>query len=146
MFVCVCISVDVLPAFSFVSGQLYGQYLKDIKLNDRVVQLEQLSYLEKKNYDQYLSNLLLNGTVVDASMLKGHELDAVHSDEVIVYYNDLPHLDTMLDTVGLIKEHRAAIPRTSYNGLIPFRWNGKRVWLVPNVNKVQDRVATKEDK
>ena len=46
-------------------------------------------------------------------------------------YENLPALDRILHPLGLMTDHKAGLPRTSYRGVITFSLGSQLVYIVP---------------
>ena len=143
-----CVYPEVNRAYTFVSvgtssGQFYDTYLRHIRLNTEQVDWAALdvSYLQKERYDEWLSALLRKavsvGGVAQAKAdidgdMDGGGMKALAVAERRLGYSSLQHLTSLITPIGLIPDHKAGVPRSSYRGVLSFRYRGVRIWIVPN--------------
>ncbi len=130
------------------SGQFFDDFLKAIKLNDVAVNWPAVaaqpdSILSRINngghqFDDYLAKLLSAAkgyhTWQEINALPRHEVSGPGVDPPVVAwtYQTLQDLTPVLSTIGLMTDHKEGIPRTSYRGVIWFRFNGYRVLFRPH--------------
>ena len=48
--------------------------------------------------------------------------------ERLFAYINLAQLTALIQPIGLIPDHKAGVPRTSYKGVLHFRHRGVRIW------------------
>lgn len=114
-------------------GQFYYKYLVPIKLND--VHVDWKSYdlesmLKEEKFNKELARRIALATPlnnVDENILK--MVENVNRDIRIVY-NSQMHFESLARAFGVFEEWKDGIPRTSYKGIVVFRWKGNRVFLV----------------
>uniref|UniRef100_A0A7N0T9I1 Alpha-1,3-mannosyl-glycoprotein 2-beta-N-acetylglucosaminyltransferase n=1 Tax=Kalanchoe fedtschenkoi TaxID=63787 RepID=A0A7N0T9I1_KALFE len=114
-------------------GQFFKQYLEPIKLNDIKVDWKSmnLTYLMEDNYKSYFAELLKAAKPVSATdaILKTRNI----AGDVRIQYNDQPDFEYIADQFGVFTEWKDGIPRTAYKGVVVFRYNSRRIFLVgPN--------------
>lgn len=110
------------------AGQFYKEHLSRIKLNDHLVDwaAEDLSVLTSSSaYDEYLKRSLRGATPTTKD-----EIDkrATPGDSFRIQYNEHDYASIAMK-FGLMKDEKEGIRRTSYRGVIPFTWQGARVYL-----------------
>jgi alpha-1,3-mannosyl-glycoprotein beta-1,2-N-acetylglucosaminyltransferase len=160
-----CIYPEINRVYTFgaegaSAGQFFEQYLRPIQLNQRPVNYGELDlkYLAKNNYDVYLFNLLANATIIkDVGQVNDAPInpsDPSQASEFLLSYqfpdkrdpqNPLLQLTELMNSVGLMSDHKARVPRGSYKGIIPFRKKDNhgrvhRVWLVPGNLQISDLI------
>lgn len=111
----------------------------DILLNDVNVDWDAVEVNHVLQYDSWLRSELRRAEPVsdvktaksriDAALLDNAMLDA---SEMLVRYGNLTNLTAMMEPVGLMADHKAGVPRTSYKGVLQFRYRKFRIWLVPD--------------
>jgi len=134
-----CIRPDISRSFTFgeagtSAGQFYKQHLSKIKLNEIAVDwaAEDLHRLESAAaYDSYLARSLQEASKVsfddlDRSMLRG---GAAVAPAFRIEYDDAKDYKTIAKKFGLMPDEKEGIRRMSYRGVIPFSWQGRRVYL-----------------
>jgi alpha-1,3-mannosyl-glycoprotein beta-1,2-N-acetylglucosaminyltransferase len=112
-------------------GQFQHEHLDAIRLNDaRVdwssVDLEHVS--STLRFDQFLSAQIQAATVKGLPDL-GSEGRATNAANVALRYSDRD-FSTFARFFGFIDDSRDGIRRGSYRGVIPFSWEGHRVFLL----------------
>ncbi|CAK9880883.1 unnamed protein product [Sphagnum jensenii] len=113
-------------------GQFYKQYLEPIKLNDILVDWvsKDLSFLREEQFDREFGDLVAKAKLVNA-MEALQQVKSTESEDVRMEYHT--HLDFghLARQFGVFQEWKDGIPRTSYKGVVVFRWKGpKRVFFV----------------
>ncbi|CAM6034403.1 unnamed protein product [Sphagnum compactum] len=113
-------------------GQFYKQYLEPIKLNDILVDWvsKDLSFLREEQFDREFGDLVAKAKPVNA-MEALQQVKSTESEDVRMEYHT--HLDfrDLAHQFGVFQEWKDGIPRTSYKGVVVFRWKGpKRVFFV----------------
>lgn len=111
----------------------------DIRLNDANVDWNTVELSHLLQYDRWLMDQLRKAEPVsdvetaklriDATLLDSAVLDV---SEMLIRYGNLTDLTDMMKVVGLMYDHKAGVPRTSYKGVLQFRYREVRLWLVPN--------------
>ena len=142
-----CIYPEINRAYTFGSvgtsaGQFFDQYLKPIQLNSDNVdwQTVDVSYLQQRQYEAWLSARLqaavrVSGATearaaIDGDLESGGKAAADVTERLFAYIN-LAQLTALIQPIGLIPDHKAGVPRTSYKGVLHFRHRGVRIWIVP---------------
>lgn len=101
--------------------------MKPIKLNDRAVDWhgKDLSYLLKDRWTPEFQATLSRARVVSsAAEISG-------PGDVKLIYRSQSELSTHSRYFGLIDDAKAGVPRTAFDGVITFKWQGARVFLAP---------------
>jgi len=127
-----CIYPEVNRVYTFGSqgtskGQLFKKYLKDIKLNTTPTNWTDLDFLRADRYDKWLE-----GTIATAVVKKGTRAIMEGLENIVVYYDTLKEYTRFAKRLGLITDHKNGLPRTSYRGVVNFRYKGNHVFLVPS--------------
>jgi len=127
-----CIYPEVNRVYTFGSqgtskGQLFKKYLKDIKLNTTPTNWTDLDFLRADRYDKWLE-----GTITTAVVKKNTRSIQIGTQDIVVYYNNLKEYTSFARKLGLIIDHKNGLPRTSYRGVVNFRYRGNHVFLVPS--------------
>jgi len=112
-------------------GQFFRQYLESIKLNNVPVEWKSkdLSYLSEANYPKYFGKLVSSATPVygEDVVQKAYNIDG----DVRIEYRNQGHFEQIARKFGIFEEWKDGIPRTSYKGVVVFRWQtARRIFLV----------------
>ena len=110
-------------------GRFYEEHLKEIRLNTTPVDFgsKSLDYLLKENYDAGLKE-----TVTTAPLVSLEEaLSAEHGSDQRVEYTDERSFSEAARRFGLMVDVRGGVARTSYLGVVAFKYRDRRVFLVP---------------
>lgn len=112
-------------------GQFFKQYLEPIKMNDVQVDWKSmdLSYLMEDNFMKFFANILRNAKRIQGTdaVLKTYNIDG----DVRIHYRDQPDFERIARQFGIFEEWKDGIPRTSYKGVVVFRFQtSRRVFLV----------------
>uniref|UniRef100_A0A6A7FVQ5 Alpha-1,3-mannosyl-glycoprotein 2-beta-N-acetylglucosaminyltransferase n=1 Tax=Hirondellea gigas TaxID=1518452 RepID=A0A6A7FVQ5_9CRUS len=135
-----CIFPEVNRVYTFgrhgsSGGQHFDKYLKNIKLNTERVDFSSLdlAYIREPIYHQYLGDLLKNATTITLSDLNDLPvLKETDHNAFLLEYSNLNQFTTLANEIGLMTDHKNGIPRTSYDGIVQFRSNLNRIFLVPS--------------
>jgi len=129
-----CIHPEISRTYTFgehgsSQGQFFEKYLKNIYLNDHFVDWSQesLEYLTKRKWDEYFSKLVDRAKKNEVSSQE--EMKKFKDSTLIMYYNDQGEFSRIANQFGLMEDTKAGIPRTAYNGVVPFRWESNLVLL-----------------
>jgi len=143
-----CIYPEINRVYTFgetgaSNGRFFNIWFKDIRLNNEHVDWTTVDVdrLQPSNYDAWLSDRLLAAEHVDDV----HTAKAAIDTELMIWsnatgrvsekaipYTDLEDLTSVMEPLGLMYDHKAGIPRTSYRGIVPFRYREVRIWIVPD--------------
>ncbi|KAL4186430.1 hypothetical protein AMTRI_Chr09g14100 [Amborella trichopoda] len=112
-------------------GQFFRQYLESIKLNDVLVdwKSKDLSYLQEEKFLKYFASLISNAKPVHGAdaVFKAYNIDG----DVRMHYQDQMDFERIARQFGIFEEWKDGIPRTSYKGVVVFRWQtSRRIFLV----------------
>ncbi|KAF6168162.1 hypothetical protein GIB67_011547 [Kingdonia uniflora] len=112
-------------------GQFIKQYLEPIKLNDVHVDWKSmdLSYLMEGNYLRHFANIVSNAKPVYGTdiVLKAYNIDG----DVHILYRDQEDFERITRRFGIFYELKDGIPRTTYKGVVVFRYQTtRRIFLV----------------
>ena len=96
-----------------------------------------LTYIASASaYDTWLKDTLRRATTVSSDSAARALIDsaspATAAADVIITYSNLATLTAMLKPLNLIADHKAGVPRTSYKGVLFYRYKARRIFLVPN--------------
>ena len=139
-----CIIPEINRVYTFGSvgtsgGQFFSEYLADIQLNTQLVDWakQDLSYIASASaYDTWIEDILRRATTVSSDSAARALIDSVSSTaavpDLIVTYNNLAALTAMIKPLNLIADHKAGVPRTSYKGVLFYRYKARRIFLVHN--------------
>ena len=107
-------------------GQYYERYLAPSLLNETPVDFASadLSTLDKEAYDT-----AFHGAIAQATLVSGDELP-VTGDVKIPFHGESGYM-ALAERFRLIPEFRSGAPRTSYQGVVAVRHDGRRIFLVP---------------
>ena len=112
------------------SGSAVNQREWDIPLNMDPVQFvgNDLSYLLLKNYRSYMKSQISRATELDLEFaldkLSGLPDIKAHTEmqTFIIKYSSLTDFDGIAGPMGLSMQHQNGIPRSSFEGIVPFRF------------------------
>lgn len=116
------------------SGMFFDKHLKFIKLNENPIPFSKwnMSYLVKEPYDKQFHAHVDSLPVVSASDVKSNRV--AYEGPVRIIYHTRDGFRSMAKLLGLMDDLKSGVPRTGYHGIIPFYYNGRRVYLAPNSN------------
>lgn len=152
-----CVYPEINRVYTFGSagasaGQFFNKYLEPIKLNDVKVEWKDIDLtpqMKKSTYDTFWSTLVSNAQTVNSvnELYSLSQIQQVAAEDdatanvVALYYNTLQELTNLEEQLGLMSDHKDGIPRASYQGVVPFRYNGRRVLLVPRTTEALPALA-----
>jgi len=141
-----CIYPEINRVYTFGStgasnGRFFDVWFKDIRLNTENVDWTavNIDHLQPPNYSAWLSEKLSAAQQVASVQAAKVEIDRelstdantiAHISEKLFTYTDLDDLTRIMESIGLIYDHKAGVPRTSYKGIVPFRYREVRIWIV----------------
>jgi alpha-1,3-mannosyl-glycoprotein beta-1,2-N-acetylglucosaminyltransferase len=114
-------------------GQFYYQYLVPIKLNDVLVdwKSKDMDMLSEEKYNKELARMIAAAmpvTNIDMDWL--HIVERTHQDISLIYESQRD-FERLARKFGVFEEWKDGIPRTSYKGVVVFRYKGsRRVFLI----------------
>ena len=140
----VCIRPELSRTFNFgedgvSKGQFYSTHLKHISPNSLDIKWSQMDLAAKytkKNYDKkFLADLKKARLVEDWMDIYGagavtDNQKAEDEEEVVVPYTK-PGFQSIARSFGLMEDFKDGVARTSYMGVVTFKWGGYKVNLVP---------------
>ena len=144
-----CIYPEINRTYTFgdngaSDGEDFDLWLKDIRLNTEDVDWRNIDVIHLLQYDKgimdHLRVSIRVGSVEEAKARIDAQLSAnitLHANEMSARYEDLTDLGAVTKNVGLIYAHKAGVARTSYKGILQFRYLGVRTWLAPNALSVR---------
>lgn len=130
-----------------VSNAQYSDYLKNIRLNDKLVPFTSmnLSYLQANNWDSfYLSSVRAAPLLrLDEANKKVQNLSSLNDVElkhgIRLRYSSLDENSRLPDSFaslakwsGAMNNVKAMVPRTAYKGIVSIYKNGVKIHLVPS--------------
>ncbi|KAJ6927823.1 alpha-1,3-mannosyl-glycoprotein 2-beta-N-acetylglucosaminyltransferase-like isoform X1 [Populus alba x Populus x berolinensis] len=112
-------------------GQFFQQYLQPIKLNNVKIdwKAKDLSYLTKDNYTKHFADIVRKAKPVHGTdaVLKAYNIEG----DVRIQYRDQPDFEWIAHQFGIFEEWKDGIPRTSFKGVVVFRYHTtRRIFLV----------------
>ncbi|KAE9609508.1 hypothetical protein Lal_00020419 [Lupinus albus] len=111
-------------------GQFFKQYLEPIKLNEVQVDWKSLdlSYLLEDKYTMHFANIVHKAKPVYGAdmVLKAYNIDG----DVRIKYKDQSDFENIARQFGIFEEWKDGVPRTAYKGVVVFRYQTKRIFLV----------------
>ncbi|RXG70352.1 Alpha-1,3-mannosyl-glycoprotein 2-beta-N-acetylglucosaminyltransferase [Armadillidium vulgare] len=116
------------------NGLFYEKFLKYIHLNSKYTEFTKmdLSYLRKENYDDRFDREIQRSQVVSLTDVKSGRLVETSSYRLIYHTKD--NFKKITKALGIMDDFKAGVPRTGYHGVVSFFYNGRRIYLSPNVN------------
>jgi len=132
-----CIRPDISRSFTFgeagtSAGQFFKGHLSKIKLNDVDVkwESEDLHRLESAAaYDSYLMRALQDSVKVTINDLESSLRGSAGGKSFRIEYDDAKEYKGIAKKFGLMEDEKEGNRRMSYRGVIPFAWQGNRVYL-----------------
>jgi alpha-1,3-mannosyl-glycoprotein beta-1,2-N-acetylglucosaminyltransferase len=115
-------------------GLYFDKHLKMIALNKKFVPFTKmdLSYLLKNNYDKAFSARVYAAPVVALGDLQRMTYESRHRTPAVrLEYDSSQSFKSITKALKLMEDFRAGVPRIAYRGVIPFMYNGIRVYLAP---------------
>lgn len=112
-------------------GQDFNSYLRFVHLNEKYVEFTQknLSYLRKEEYDRQFFKAVRSSCLVSFQELEDGKVFC--KGPIRIQYKDKKTLKEILHSIGLVEDFKSGVPRTAYNGVIPFVYGRRRVYLAP---------------
>ncbi|XP_062177872.1 alpha-1,3-mannosyl-glycoprotein 2-beta-N-acetylglucosaminyltransferase [Alnus glutinosa] len=112
-------------------GQFFKQYLEPIKMNEVQVDWKSmdLSYLMEDKFMKFFADILKKAKPIQGTdvVLKAYNIDG----DVRIQYKDQSDFERIARQFGIFEEWKDGIPRTSYKGVVVFRYQtSRRVFLV----------------
>ena len=140
-----CIYPETNRVYTFGSngashGKFFNTWLKDVQLNEKNMVWDTVDVNRLLHYDNWLSDRLREAAqvsdvkivkaTVDTQLAANAVLDV---SEIMVEYDNLTDLTVLMVLIGLMYDHKAGLLRTSYQGVLQFRYRGVRIWIVPGL-------------
>ncbi|KAJ6671819.1 ALPHA-13-MANNOSYL-GLYCOPROTEIN 2-BETA-N-ACETYLGLUCOSAMINYLTRANSFERASE-RELATED [Salix viminalis] len=112
-------------------GQFFQQYLQPIKLNNVKVDWKSrdLSYLMRDKYTKHFADIVRKAKPIQGTdaVLKAYNIEG----DVRIQYKDQPDFERIARQFGIFEEWKDGIPRTSFKGVVVFRYQTtRRIFLV----------------
>jgi alpha-1,3-mannosyl-glycoprotein beta-1,2-N-acetylglucosaminyltransferase len=114
-------------------GQFYSQYLAPIKLNNVLVdwKSKDLGFLREENFDREFGALIAKAIPIPNREPEALRVLESFNEDVRLVYENQSHFEELARMFGVFEEWKDGIPRTSYKGVVVFRWkDAKRVFLI----------------
>jgi hypothetical protein len=117
------------------SGQFYDQYLRSIHVNTESISWSSadLNYLSSRTaYKRWLWEKLRASQRITMAEVNSRATQG-RDQEFRVEYDSTAQLDGILTQMNMMTDHKAGIPRTSFDGVLQFtRFEQmNRIWIVP---------------
>ena len=114
------------------AGQFYEQFLRAIVLNEERVEwdTEKLDYVDsKEHYRAWMHGRIRGATRVTSAQ----QAASMAPGDFVVDYPSIPALDAILHGLNMMTDHKAGVPRTSFEGVLSAHLpQGQRLWIVPS--------------
>lgn len=116
------------------NGLFFEKHLKYIKLNEKFVPFTKmnLSYLIKDVYDAEFIKTVYQSAVVSYQELKDNAI--AYDGPVRIVYHTKDTYKRTAKLLGLMDDFKSGVPRMGYRGVVTFSYNGRTVYLAPNMN------------
>merc|ERR1719491_109897 len=129
-----CIRPEVSRSFTFgeqgvSAGQFFKSHLSRIHLNEDAVDwsAQDLSALgSPESFENHLSSELRQAIRVDLSEA---DIRARQGLSLRIEYDDRRDFKRVAKKFGLMPDEKEGVRRGAYRGVIPFTWNGCRIYL-----------------
>ena len=110
--------------------------MKYIKLNENPVDFSSrnLTYLLQSFYDNDYLSRVYNAPVATAADVRTNTNLPANGVPVRVTYHTKDAYKNNAKLLGLMDDFKSGVPRTGYHGIVPFFYNGRRIYLAPNNN------------
>nr|CAG4635462.1 EOG090X06K9 [Artemia franciscana] len=117
------------------NGLFFEDYLKHIKLNEKAVAFGSLdlSYLLKETYDRDFQDKVDSAPVVAPEHLRANKYSK-NKISLRLLYRSKADFIRIARLFELMRDFKSGVPRTAYNGVVTFHYNGVRVYLAPSDN------------
>jgi len=130
-----CIRPEISRTFTFgeegiSAGQFFKQHLSRIKLNTEQVDWasEDVGYLASASaFEEYIG-----GEIRAATETALAQADHAGPGPIRIRYDDKREYQAVANKFSLMKDEKEGIRRMAYRGMIPFAWQGHRVYLYTN--------------
>jgi len=128
-----CIRPDISRTYTFGSagtsnGQFFKSHLSKIKINKVPIDwaTSDVDYLSTTaKWEEWLE-----GKLRAARRIKLQDIGTLHKgEEVRIEYDDKADYKAIAGTFGLMPDEKEGVRRMAYRGVIPFAWQGGRVYL-----------------
>lgn len=130
-----CIYPEVPRSYTFGRegtsvGQFFNKFLEPIKLNDVSVMWSKVDYkpLIKENYDLVVDKVINNAVQINIGNLRG---EGDYSKVYKTFYSDFKDYHRIGRSIGIMDDIKFDVPRSSYNGVVHIKYNGKLLFICP---------------
>ena len=116
------------------SGNQFGSILSRVKLNKDFIDwsTQDLSYLRQATFDEQYGKLIAQSAYVQ-TVREG--LESVATRDTRLEYGGLAQFQAMAHELGIMEDEKAAVPRTSYKGVVEIRpLNNHLLFLTPHLD------------
>uniref|UniRef100_A0A7S4EHE9 alpha-1,3-mannosyl-glycoprotein 2-beta-N-acetylglucosaminyltransferase n=1 Tax=Pseudo-nitzschia australis TaxID=44445 RepID=A0A7S4EHE9_9STRA len=112
------------------SKNQFGSILERVRLNEQAIRwdLEDLSYLENSKYENQYTKLVTSSKLVNTIAEANRELAEYN---VRIEYDNLSDFTRLADSLGIMNDEKASVPRTAYRGVVEARLGSTRLFLTP---------------
>ncbi|CAM9621487.1 unnamed protein product [Pylaiella littoralis] len=112
------------------SNNQFADPLSSIRLNTIAVPFREmdLSYLEPDTFRDWLGSVLRDAAT---ESIENVTAGRSHSPTVVVEYGSEREFERLAGRLGIMKDTKAAIPRTAYAGVVPIWVGDTKVFLAP---------------
>nr|CAG4638463.1 EOG090X06K9 [Cyclestheria hislopi] len=116
------------------NGMFFDKHLKFIKLNEVFIDFSHrnLSYLLQSNYDKEFLQKVYSVPIASAMDVKANNLN--FDGPARIPYHTKDAFKNSAKLLGLMDDFKSGVPRTGYRGIVTFFYNGRRIYLAPNLN------------
>eukprot|EP01080_Neovahlkampfia_damariscottae_P001396 gene1396-12016_t len=130
-----CIQPEVPRTYTFgevgsSGGQFYKQYLASIRLTKQKIDWDKknLNFLLKENYETYFLDQVKSAIV----LTNIGQLQSYREKDLKFIYNDYNQFMIYAKYFNVMFELKRGVPRCAYKGIVAFRFQGNRIFLVPS--------------
>ena len=112
-------------------GLFFKQYLSSMKLNDVMVAYtgEHVKAMEKTVFDDWMMSRVRKAQLLASPPSGRQELD--QSKDYYIEYSGLSQYEQVAKSLGIMTDIKDGIPRGAYRGIVPIRFRGAQVYIVP---------------
>lgn len=122
-------------------GQFYSSHLSKIKVNDWNINFAEvdLDYLLPENFKKQMEENLERSVEMDIANITSESWkpEKEHMKVKIVYTGKQDFADKATK-LGIMKELKAGVPRTAYDGIVTCFYKKMRLFLVPDRSKIKN--------
>ncbi|XP_049855138.1 alpha-1,3-mannosyl-glycoprotein 2-beta-N-acetylglucosaminyltransferase-like [Schistocerca gregaria] len=121
----------VFAAYGVSRGYYFEEHIRRVVLSKHFVPFTQfrLDHLLKDNYDPRFNRTVSGSPVVTKEQLLRRSI--TDSGPVRITYGSQYNFRQVAQTFRLMDDVKSGVPRTAYQGIVTFMYNGVRVYLAP---------------